>query len=933
MLTLDQVRAVNDGLKSGDIHAALRPLEESIDLRHAELPKLEKSATEALKTGLQTPEIAQIWAEAAFHPNISVRRFVRKTLLGLKRDAAPVAPSLQKQLEQFWAQETPLAESTKPREAALRREQMEIVQSAVEILLRADPETFIQFYGAVLDSLPPEEDKTKQWQEWQKKQQAYSNAVQEKNNALIREEWGEEYLEGPLRNQLPWRIWREISERVQADPEIQKLQEALGPSPWQSAVMHWNPTGYFQGAMNHIMQPGATGPQKEAAGVLRPHLWNWIEGAFAEIKNPEAKRHALVRAFSALPGYWQWELLGRQEFWQRIPPLLKKTRKALLPEIQDSLNGSNNYLKTKGLLWTQLLNSLVQSCRKPYNVKEEEWHVAEHITPDLLRELKVESKEEDLRQDYFSKQLDEVAEQLEKARRKAEEPVPDPEPVIPVQTPSLEPPIPDLMLHFPWELFQKEGGDLIQDVNGYSTFIQQKTAQVRQEIESIHKAEEKAARLIEPEPLAGNSPTSRMPYWKIWKKQIGEEALKTQVWPLVSPALWARYDTKLEEYRRVETDDPTPKIEEKLTPNELKTWKADRRREKRQAIEFELSDIATLLRECEGFEVEERLLKLLQRPGVKEVMRQNAQQALQKTGASYSHATFPQGEVPDASWWRKNWFLDSKWAPLLEKLEAQLLDSKSVPDWQQNHSRASLAVEYYRLNTPQSRAKFRELIEPMEQPPYGLSTPVVALRDVETWLLLLGRMHWPDIKLKELWTSTRQNPQSDEAQHLTGEVLQLAATTSRERAAKFMLEMLDEVPSIEWEAHADTVLSALESPVVAVKRWSLKTLPQLSDYDHESAATLAGEMLWNENGALVKDAIKFLGCQSGEAATLAWDALQDATSLENLTILETVFRALSNLKKQNTELQLNESAQEKLKSLCELSAERFNKFQKKLDAS
>ncbi|HEY0075560.1 MAG TPA: hypothetical protein VGB77_15790 [Abditibacteriaceae bacterium] len=925
MLTLDQVRAVNDGLKSGDIHAALRPLEESIDLRHAELPKLEKSALAALKTGLQTPEIAQIWAEAAFHPNVSVRRFVRKTLLGLKRDAAPVAGSIQKQLEQFWAQETPLAESTKPREAALRREQIEIVQSAVEILLRADPETFIQFYGAILDSLPPEEDRTKQWQEWINKQQEYSKAVQAKNEALTREEWGEDYLPlGTLRNHLPWRIVREISERVQNDPEVQKLLADLGASPWQNAAAQWNPTGYFQGAMNQVMLPDATGPQKEIAGVLRPHLWNWLEGGFDETLEPEAKRRALVRAFSALPSYWQWQQLEREEFWKRVPPLLKRTREALLPEIQKALNENNYHSKTIGSLWVQVLNSLVSSCRKPYNVKEEEWHVPEHITPELLRELKVESKAP-----YFSDQLEEVAKQLEKSRQKAEAVVaPEPEPVV-LRTPAGTE-ISDLMLYFPWEQFHKEREELGLGADGYQTYVQQKTAQIRQEIESIKNGDERAARLIEPSLLPGQTQPSRMPYWRIWTKQIGEEDLKKQVWPRVGPALWARYDAKLEEYRRVETDDPSPKLEEKLTASELKTWKADRRREKRQLIEFELSDIATLIREVEGFEVEERLLKLLQRPGVKEVARQNAQQVLQKTGASYSYATFPQGQAPDASWWRENWFLESKWAPLLEKLEEQLLDSKSVPDWQQNHNRASLAVEYYRLNTPQSRTKFRELMELMEQPPYGLSTPVVALRDVETWLMLLERAHWPDVKLKDLWTSTRQNPDSDEARHLAGELLQLTATASRERSAKFMLEMLDEVPAPEWEAHSKTVLAALESPVVAVKRWALKILPQLSDYDRESATSLAGEMLWNENGALVKDAIKFLGLQTGEAANIAWEALQDATSLENQTILETAFRALSNLKKQDNELQLNDAAQEKLKSLCEVAPERFNRFSKKL---
>ncbi len=921
MLTLEQVRAVNDGLKSGDLHAALRPLEETIDLRHAELPRLEKSALAALKTGLQTPENAQFWAEMVFHPNVSVRRFVRKTMLGLKREAAPIAAPLQKRLEQFWAQETALPDSIKPREAALRREQQEIVSSAVEILLRADPEIFMAFYANVLDAQPLLKDQTQKWEGWQKKQAAYSKAVKEKNDALIRAEWGEEYLDWDKRSQLPWRIWRELAERVQSDAEVQKLLADLGENPWQRASQQWHPELFFQSAMHLVFLPDATGPQKEIAAVLRPYFWRWIEAAFDDNSTEESRKRVVRRANRALHSYQLSAQLGRDELWQRVPVLLQKSKTSLLSEIT-AVYRVNNFSSgaTHGALWNQLAMGLSQSCYRPYNLKEGEWSVPEQITPDLLRGLKIDFKD-----NYLSSLLESAAKHLETERAKENAAPEIIRPPLPVFMPE-----DDIALHFDWTEFARERDALgIQD---YQAYVKQKTDEIRRETEAIENPDEQSAKLIEPSSRSGHILLSRLPYWRIWKRQMGGTALKNLLWPRVGPALWARYEEKLEAYRRVETDDPAPKLEEKLTASELKIWKTEQRRRQRQLIQNELEDISTLLREVEGFETETRLLKLLHRPGVKEVANANATTLLQQLGSIgfYVHPVAKE-QGRDEKWLRENFFLEQKWAPFIEQFEEQLLGSKQTHQWQRASHLMLLSVAYYRLNTPQSRAKFRELLAQMENVPHGLSGPVVALGDIETWLLLVEKLRWPDPNLKELWTRTRQNLESDDARRLTTQVLQLAATTSRERAAKFMLEMLDEVPIAELEAHIETIVSALESPLIAIKRWALKTLPQLlTNYDEASAASLVGEMLWNENGALVKDAAKFLGAQGGEADSVAWQALQDATSLENQAILEAVFRALANLKKRDKALSLNENAQEKLAALCELSPDRFEKFQKKL---
>lgn len=616
----------------------------------------------------------------------------------------------------------------------------------------------------------------------------------------------------------------------------------------------------------------------------------------------------------ALQSYALCNQLGHDEIWARFPALLQKSKPSLLSQIKAIFKTHNfRNASTGGALWNQLAMALAQSCHRPYHFKGREWSVPPHITPQLLRDLKIDSKD-----NYLNTSLENAAKQLEKEPVKTEVPAPPQE----VPVPDIEP----ILLHFSHLDFEREKTAL--GLDNYGDYITQKTVQVRQEIESIKDVAERTAKLIEPPHREGQSLISRLPYWRIWKKQASDVELKTKLWPRVGPALWARYEEKLEEYRRVETDDPAPKLEEKLTPNELKNWKTEQRRIKRQLIQNELTDIAALLREVEGFEAETRLLKLLQRPGVKEVAKSHAHSLLQNL--SRIPYSYPSQEVR-AQWWRENLFLDSVWVPIVAQLEATLLGDKRMRGWETANHQHALSLVFYRLNTEQSRAKFRELASQVGIAPYEISGPVVALGDVESWLLLIETPNWNDNSLKELWTRTRQNPDSEDARRLTEKVLQLAATTSHERGAKFMLEMLDEVPVSELETHTETIVSALESPIIPVKRWALKTLPQLmKPYDEMGAATLVGEMLWNENGALAKDAAKFLGAQEGEAISVAWDALQDAASLENQTILEAIFRALTSLKKRDNELQLNEAAQEKLTSLCEVSPDRFGKFAKKL---
>lgn len=155
MLTLDQVRAVNDGFKASDFAAALRPLEDSVDLRPAEMPRLEKPSQAAFRNAIQTPEVALFWTESLFHPNVSVRRFTRKLILGLKDEAKPLAKPLRERLARFLSEERLPAWSEDRQQAAQRREQIDILQNAVELLLRADADEWMAAFAELLQHIQP----------------------------------------------------------------------------------------------------------------------------------------------------------------------------------------------------------------------------------------------------------------------------------------------------------------------------------------------------------------------------------------------------------------------------------------------------------------------------------------------------------------------------------------------------------------------------------------------------------------------------------------------------------------------------------------------------------------------------------------------------------------------------------------------------------
>ena len=308
MLTLEQVSAVNDGFRRGDLNAALAPLEETIDLRAGELPRLDKKAVAALKEGLANGDDAATWAQAIFHPNVSVRRFARKIFMGLGDEAAPVFAPLRARLERFWAEEKPLPESMKSGEAAVRRAQYEQIESALELLLRADPERFLEFYAQLSDNAPVAGDeKSAAMQKWQERNRAAWAATQKETDRLLLEEWGEKFAQPTERWKLPSRVLRELDERARARPEIARLWAELGENPWQEVAPEWNSTELLLVTWNRYLNDHApTGPTRRINDRLRPVILNWAETAL-DLARPVGGREKFARR---LMQSYSWHQLG-----------------------------------------------------------------------------------------------------------------------------------------------------------------------------------------------------------------------------------------------------------------------------------------------------------------------------------------------------------------------------------------------------------------------------------------------------------------------------------------------------------------------------------------------------------------------------------------------------------------------------------------------
>ncbi len=957
MLSLDQVRAVNDGFSNGDLNAALRPLEETVDLRQNELPRLDKAALARLKADLSQGENAATWAEAAFHPNVSLRRFVRRVFMGLGDEAAPLALPLRARIERFWNEETPLEWSTKPREAAARREQNETLSNALELFLRADPERFVGFWTQLLDSSSGQNETVAQGEEWRKRSQLAAAAQLAGVNRLLEEEWGAEWLASDKRWKLPSRVLRELDERARQNPEVARLQAEVGETPWQRATLEWQPAQLFAGALSpYLNNPAPTAPMRRVAGRVRPILQTWIEGAFDEATPLEERRTLALRLSNATHIYTLVSWLGQEWMMETLVPLLLRVKPAMLPDINRALKAMNsgNTLSPNSpnvpfnTLWVHLaqwVGQLVEREFLPYYQKSKT-PLPASLTPEMLREL---AQDLNTKRNRFSitSSLLSAAKSLEKEQAKQPETAPDVASLdqntsgaavatasAPAELLEPEPDVPkaDAPVLQPNEALSSQQVRDIYAKDGYTPEAQAKIdAEVRKAEGEMApdklSDDEKVARLVEPppHPRDPNRIILRMPYWKVWTNRLqgGAAELRERVWKRAEPQLWARLEEKLEEYRRVETDPVEEKIEKKLSQRELKTWKTDRRREKRALVAREINDIENLLVTVDGLGARLKVIELKDRPSCRD-LRDQSEQALWMTLAQFP-GDYGRKTV-SANW--KEWKLGPEWDAILEKAETRLGEVKD--EWRLNQMLGQLATGYYRRGNFDKFAHYAAL-------PGAFSSEVaaatLAFDDFEAWQVLTRTIaRWGGDDLQKFWQEQLKNPER-RARALESVVETLSAT-GNENVGKPLLLWLSPISLDELRQHAATIERALESSLVPVKRWALTTLGllQSSDWNREHAAQIAGEALWNENAGLVKDAAKFLSqlaIKDAEVAPIAWESLCDATALENLPLCEAMWKALAQIKAENKSLVLTDAARERLDELSSAQSDRFGKFLKK----
>lgn len=939
MLSLDQVRAVNDGFKSGDLNAALKPLEETIDLRPTELPRLDKAALAALKSGLQNGDDAKTWAQAVFHPNVSVRRFARRVFMGMGDEAAPLFQPLRGQIERFWSEAVPLPETSKPREAALRREQRETVSSALELLLRSNPEGFLEFFASVADATPLDSsDGGRGARDWQERNRHAWEKTREETDRLLGEEWGEEFLAPDKRWKLPSRVLRELDERARQNPEVARLWNELGDNPFERAALEWQPIQLLTGTWSeYVTGYNATGPTKRVAARLRPVFLSWIETAF-DFERNATQRAPFARRFLVNHNTWglaSW--LGKELLQEQLPALLLRTKSDVLTPLQSLLKSKEGlYRQTDyqeselfAALWLSLAWAVGNSIQKPYNQKLEEWPLPA-VEPATLRELS-EGLKASKATEHVLTTLQNAAKELDAAKLAQSRPAP-------VETEVEVPPVfgkkesifdeGDALLAEQIERIYAKAQDTDDDAEDEKAQAKAQKEVKRVEAEvAVLNDDEKVARLIAPpHPRDPNKTISRMPYWKVWSRDLGEngaQKLKSALWERVEPKLWAAFELKLEEYRRMETDAVEPKIEQKLTERELKEWRAQTRRDKRTAIARELSDIANLLIEVDGLPARLKAIEVADRPSCRDVRDQF------ELGLFYELEKYPGFySSPDntlQAW--QEWKLGEEWDAILAKMETRLGEAKD--EWRRTMLERQLAAGFYRRGDFE---KFRDYATRPNAFAPAVAAAAVAFDDFEAWRILMSTNNCygpPAVFWKAQLGDETRKTRALEA------VVSTLASTSEEGIAKMLLGWLAPLAPAEFEPFLTSVENALESALVPVKRWAMNILGAFKtvDFDRERAVQSASESLWHENAGLAKDAAKFLSqlaLQNASVVEVAWEALNDATALENVAVSEAVYRALAQVKAKNQELVLGEAAREKLEQLAQVQSERFGKFEKKL---
>lgn len=897
------IQKINGSLQTGDIAAALAPLAAAVDVRWNELPKLDKPTLAAVARHLREDregarEKATALAAAAFHNNISVRRFIRKLVQSLKGDAAPLAGPLSEQLDDYLRRTVSLPYSMERREAERRREQADVLEGSLELLWRCDTDQFMEWLGALCDYWAPLiQERERQMEALRQQASAYNEVYQKRLREIFEERYSHLGDSAQEIMAVP-RLSQQLIEEVHQDPEVlaaphtnyaeqfgqlQPLREEINTA--RSAV-----NKLLYESLGHQAKPSE--PQERA----RAHLWRWLEAGARDERPGGIDMNARLYAAGLynLLGMW----LGAATVRERAVPLMQEMA-------QQGRAGTT--------AWTALLYALpyANPANRIVGGRDEPVTGAlpAEFNPTALRALKRGHERED-------QLLEQVAASLEKwledqqAAMTAQLAAAAAVPAAPTPAASDGPAEPGA------------GGATTIDERVTALFTPPAPPQVKAPMALLH--------------LGGGWNT------QCWRQQLvarwRTEPDWERQWPLIAeralPRLWQQLEQQREAFLTARKRNAPAAVSEPvaavLTDKERKDLRQLHRQQLRFGVRQEFNDIANTIAGLGGPDVQVRVLEMTAGKGLEDP-HDDLLRWLLTYAVRYQ-------QVPLEA------LLPYVRAAYARTKPARRATSprQQMSEWQHRWFEYALVNTLYDIGNPGTVAEARTLLQELETPNSMFQMMLARVRerhDFDMLLPLLRHISHPEPQLLQFWGELVQSQPQRVSQVVAG-LLRLAGEAPDANGARAPLALLEKVEDqIAWfEPRAADVVRCLESPLPAVTRFSLRMLEKLPDaaVDWTALCERAGEKLWSENAGLAKDAAKFLGqagARHAAAAEVAFAALGDALALNSLPLLESILRALANIGTAQG-LQLDQKARARVQRLRAEQPQRLGKLcQRLLDAS
>ncbi|RYX82391.1 hypothetical protein EON83_19430 [bacterium] len=902
MAPLELSRAVNDALQNGNFADALAPLQNQLDLRVSDFPKLEKKSLTALSKALQNPTHAEFWAQSLLSTTPSAALFSFRTLTRLGEDALPLVAPLQSALTNIWLNQTPPdAEISDENTSKQRREQELTHARALELMLCLDAETTLEFCRAQVEIYGPIEiERQLLSQEQNRRSELVLKLVQEALQEHI-SGWGEGkvYL-----YQMGGHVDKDIYEQTYNRPDIQELRAPYGESVFEAARKSWNPLNSFRGAFSFLAQ-SKKAPQQQALVKVRGFFHSLLDKG---LQPGDVASAQIARAF-----FYNVAYLDQQQTFDAAPALLKQARPFILTLpaqhptrilwvafSQWFFNAFYGYSHNVRSDWDP------QDALDLFDVLQLETDMASELNQRFeqarvayrqnLPEQRAAYQQEQA-QLHAQMQAQYQAKMQAKLAAKQTAPLPS---ELPVRLESEN--AYDFAIRLSKEYADQNQKAIEQaEINGFAAAVELQ-GKYKNRLNSIQGEQERQELLFHLAQHADEAPALGVLYElrHLWAQGADLLANRKKLLLSIITPLRDSFERSLKTLMREEKAArgayPAPQ-----------SWQAARQ---------QVDSIRQLLVEAEGGQAELKCINTSRRLKFNRKAQEWENSLLFRL-----------------SWWsplplkhsREVWLrakLDDDMDELLEYLATKFPQWSDRQSWDGYHD---LALAFYRRFTLESRTRCWQWVAQATGIDPQLIEGINVFDDEEMWLRVLAESAVTHPLFFEMWNRLRADAHNRE--RIAVAVLYALAETTREGAVTMILQMLGEVELTELAPHYASIAQSAESPHPKVAKWALETLRKMpqADLDWSHLIGIAGEKLWSDNAALNKVAARFIGIVPPAHAAPAWEKLEEALELDNMALVELCAKALVELKRKAPTLLLGEPAIERLKALAQLAPERFAK--------